>query len=480
MSGTSGDRSRRLFDRHLVVLVHLALGSSFALAQEPHAVVLEGTVVTPDEVIENGFVSVVGNKLAAVGSSAKARQQRKVIETESFILPGLIDIHDHITWNLFPRWKPNHQFPNRYQWQAEPAYLIALDTPHRKLFEAGLGCEANFYGEVKALVNGATSVVGSLAPKKTDDNWCIAGNARNLDFSSGLYAAGGLNHEKLRNEVFPLEIASEEAVKIRQDLKSGELNALLVHLAEGRRDDASSAREFKMLERRGLLQSGVSIIHGLALEKEQFRAMAQNGVGLIWSPRSNIELYGSTTDVLSAKQAGVRIALAPDWSPSGSDGLLEELEYAATWNAGQNPAVFDDAELLRMTTIIPAQLAHLDDKIGSLKPTLYADLLLVRKNGDSPYHALTHSGPGDVRLVVVDGVPLYGDLDLMERLVSRGEIERIKVCGREKALHVQFEKSPSKRVIAPWKEISTALARALNQWGTSLADLAVCEGANQK
>src|SRR5207253_1274694 len=39
-------------------------------------------------------------------------------------------------------------------------------------------------------------------------------------------------------------------------------------------------------------------------------------VGLIWSPRSNIELYGDTTDVRTAKRMCVKIALAPDWSPT--------------------------------------------------------------------------------------------------------------------------------------------------------------------
>ncbi len=66
--------------------------------------------------------------------------------------------------------------------------------------------------------------------------------------------------------------------------------------------------------------------------------MAAHGVNLIWSPRSNLELYGSTADVAAAKAAHVKIALAPDWSPTGSDGLLAELNYAAAWNDTQTPA----------------------------------------------------------------------------------------------------------------------------------------------
>ena len=37
--------------------------------------------------------------------------------------------------------------------------------------------------------------------------------------------------------------------------------------------------------------------------------MAKAGVGLVWSPRSNDELYGSTTNIAAAQQAMVPIAI---------------------------------------------------------------------------------------------------------------------------------------------------------------------------
>jgi hypothetical protein len=86
--------------------------------------------------------------------------------------------------------------------------------------------------------------------------------------------------------------------------------------------------------------AGSSIIHGVALRKPDFEKMAAAGVGLIWSPRSNIELHGETA-VATAKAVEVKedqritIALAPDWSPSGSDGVLQEFKNAAVWSAGQ-------------------------------------------------------------------------------------------------------------------------------------------------
>lgn len=462
--------------KQCLILLVLVVISTSVLSREPD-LILKGTVVTPLEIIDAGFVSIEGVKISDVGPLSKAKEGRSTIETSSFILPGLIDIHDHITWNLLPRWKPNRKFANRYEWQADTAYKIALDTPHRNLVQAGLGCYANLFGEVKALVNGATSVVGSLAPEADGDNACIAGNARNLDFGSGLYAHE-LNREPLRNEVFPLEIPYEDAAKIRADLKSGAVTSLLVHLAEGKPTDAASAREFEMLQARGFLRSGVSIIHGVALGRLQFKKMAQEQVGLIWSPRSNIELYGATTDVLAAKQEGVRIALAPDWSPSGSEGILGELKYAAAWNAGQQPPVFADAELVGMATVVAAQLAHVDDKIGSIRPGLYADLLLLRKSGETSFRAVTHVESSDIRLIMVGGVALYGDEDLMRRLVPAKQLEQVRICGKPKALHVQLAGDPAGRAQS-WEQVTATLDSTLNAWGTSLANLTVCEASNQ-
>ena len=82
--------------------------------------------------------------------------------------------------------------------------------------------------------------------------------------------------------------------------------------------------------------------------------------------------------IRTANQLQVMIALATDWSPTGSDGILEELNYAAAWNATQSPRVFTDAEWVKMVTLNPATLARLQDKIGSLQPDHFADLLVVR------------------------------------------------------------------------------------------------------
>jgi len=463
--------------------IFVAFLISFAVAgvarsQDADSYALRGTLVTPSSVVPNGRLLVTGDRIAAVGANIDMPADTKTLETDSFIFPGLIDLHNHLTWNLFPRWPPadwkptdwdpTKKFGARYDWQQLQSYKDSLDTPHRILFEEGWGCEMNRYGEVKALAGGSTSSVGSLGPQK-----CIEGLARDLDFYSGFYQTDVFNQEKLAYNVFPFEMPVADAESVRTRLSSGQLNSFVIHVAEGAAGNASAAREYRMLVAQGFLRPGVSIIHEVALKATQFQDMAAHGVGLIWSPRSNFELYGTTADVRSAKNAGVVVAIAPDWSPSGSSGMLEELKYADAWNSRQRPKVFEDADLVKTATSSPAQLAGLGEKIGSLSRGFFADLLLIKRKGSDPYAALLHASPLDVRLVVVGGKPVYGDRDLMEQLLPQAVLEPVTICHQDsaKVLYLGAEASHG-GLRNTWRESQEQLALALRQWNIPLADLA--------
>ena len=468
--------------RHLsAAILLISFCSSRCIAQDEQRFTLKGTIVTPSQVLSDGAISILGSQIEGVRATV-AGVQGSIVETDSFIFPGLIDLHDHITWNLLPRWRPNQLFMNRYEWQQKAAYSIALDQPHYSISaDHELACDADRFGEIKAIVGGATSVVGGLAPTSgSNDNACILGLTRNLDIYAG-FPDSVLNKEKVWYVIFPLEMSLAATVAVRSGLDSGAVKALLVHAGEGKPTDAAAAREFAMLAKNGdgFLRPGVSVIHGVAFNAADFKQMAKAGVGLIWSPRSNIELYGGTTDVLSAKASGVKIALAPDWSPTGSDGMIEELKYASTWNAAQYPPVFENAELVKMATMVPAQLAGADKQIGSLAKGMYADLLLIRRKGTDANRALLYASPADVRLVVIGGVPIYGDPDLMDRLLPQPELERLTVCGVPKKLYIKPQPGIPETA-KTFKQISGELQSKLSEWGTSLAELAPCDGSNLK
>jgi 5-methylthioadenosine/S-adenosylhomocysteine deaminase len=445
-----------------------ALFSTTALHCQDESYALSGTLVTARGVVDDGVVLISHGAIEGIGSKIPIPKGTPVIETGGVIFPGLIDLHDHLVWNVFPRWGPPSPVGNRYDWQAMPDYSAKLSGPEATLIGRGLGCDMERYAEIKAMLGGATSLVGSFSPTDADPHRddCDRGLARNLDFFSGLYSRE-MNAEPLDYEVFPFEIPAARAQSIRDSLSSGKLKTLLIHVSEGQ--DASAAREYRMLKASGFLRPGVSVIHGVALQKAQFQEMAENGVGLIWSPHSNVALYGKTTDIASAKAAGLTIAIAPDWSPSGSNSMVEELQYAFRWNSQQPQKIFDAPDFVQMATVNAAKLAGASDKIGSLAAGMAADIVVFPPKGNSAWAALLDADPGSIRLVLVGGKAKLGDPDLMKKLLPGGHFDTVTVCQHDKSLNLDGETGGES-----WNEIQSNLTRELHNVSSSLSELAKC------
>lgn len=417
-------------------------------------IALKGTLVMPQTVIDNGTVLIESGQILASGANVTVPADARVINVDGIIAPGLVDLHNHLTWNIFPRWKPIEEFGNRYDWQQKPVYRIQMTSAHELIVREGLECDAERYAEVKAITEGETSVTGSM------HGTCAPHLTRSLDVDPELGPGLG----KVIYEVFPLQMSPEALADADAALSAHPRGSLLIHLGEGSPRDAAAMREFAMLKGRGLLRPGVSLIHGVAISPEGFAEMAGKGVGLVWSPRSNVELYGDTANVAAAKAAGVSIALAPDWSPTGSVGLLGELNYASLWNQSQVVPPFTEKDLVMMATANPAGLVNLSQQIGSLAPGHAADLIVLRKTGGDhdPYWTITHSSPQDLELVLIGGRALYGDPDLMEKF---GSGELLQICGAQKKL------SPGGNSFADTEQ---RLEHGLHQAGRFLAPLAEC------
>src|SRR5262249_34591336 len=121
-----------------------------------------------------------------------------------------------------------------------------------------------------------------------------------------------------------------------------------------------------------LVLGKTTMIHGIGLTAADFGAMAAAGTGLIWSPRSNITLYGDTAGVTVASRLGVNIALGTDWMPTGSMNLLRELKCADGFNSRYLGSYFSDKQLWAMVTSNAASATKMDDTIGVLAPGRFA------------------------------------------------------------------------------------------------------------
>jgi 5-methylthioadenosine/S-adenosylhomocysteine deaminase len=413
---------------------------------------IAGTILTPNGIVTDSALSISNGKITAIGPTTTLPNPAAALKVQGIIVPGFIDLHNHLTWNVLPRWVPARKFNNRYEWQDTAEYDRVLVEPHNAVLNA-TACESEIYAEIKALAGGATSVVGSLLPTAAFPNNgdCAKGLARNLDVASdlGFQKPGAADACAVKtgdkqglldfvdNEVFPLEVTHPRFDYLLCELAASNLKSLIIHLSEGANTDSSAHREFTMLDKAALLQPGLVIIHGTAIRPQDFPDMAKNGVGLVWSPRSNDELYGSTTNFAAALAAGVAIAIAPDWSPSGSAGMLQEISYIAR----RYPSI-TSSDLIAMATAVPAKIARLNDRIGSLSPNKYADFVVLDVNvapdSPRPLDAMLTATAANVALVVVGGQPIYGDPGLLAQtpLPTGATLDPMTVCGAKKAIYL--------------------------------------------
>lgn len=154
---------------------------------------------------------------------------------------------------------------------------------------------------------------------------------------------------------------------------------------------------------------------------------------MVWSPFSNLLLYGETADVRAAKHEGVPIALGPDWSPTGSKNLLGELKVARVFSR-ENDELFSDRELVAMVTRDAARILRWDAELGSIESGKRADLTVVDDDNTDPYASLLRADESEVRLVMIGGVARVGVPSIVRALGSSGE--DVVVGGRPRLLNL--------------------------------------------
>ena len=162
--------------------------------------------------------------------------------------------------------------------------------------------------------------------------------------------------------------------------------------------------------------------------------------------------------MVAADNAGITISIAPDWGPSGTKNNLHELKVADMWNREILENHFTDYELVEMVTSNAAEISNWDGFVGQIKEGLYADIVVIDTFHENPYRNLIEAIDPDVRLTIVHGKPVFGDVDLMSAMKG-DDWEYINGSGFSKAVDVT-----STSVVdgmQTWEDIESGLSMAM-------------------
>src|SRR4051794_3901303 len=324
------------------------------------------------DVLDDGVVYIRnGSIVAAQTRGAPAPdgfEVVKVLETKGTIYPGLIDLHDHLSYNALQLWDVPKKYSNRDQWAQGDTYRKLITGPMKVLAHTPAYVPAIVrYVEAKCLVAGTTTSQGIALSSLSGIQHFYRGVVRNVEQTDDPKLAEAATHIA--------DVVAKDRGKFLKRLRQHQ--CLLLHLSEGT-DEAARAHFLALKDPADgwAVTNSLAGIHCVALQPSDFAVLAAAKAAMIWSPLSNLLLYGETANIKAAVDADVPLGLGPDWSPSGSKNLLGELKVARLI-ADTSNANLSDYQLLSAATRNAAAIVHWEHELGTLEEQKRADLLVV-------------------------------------------------------------------------------------------------------
>ena len=363
----------------------------------PSAVALEGARIVGPEGIKEESIRLAKGRV--VEGTAAAHENDLVINLEGqLVFPGLLNAHDHLGLNAFPRPDSGGPYASAYAW-IEALQPVLSSPPFQAVRRIDEAIRTR-HGALKNLLSGVTTVAHH-------DPWLpVMGDET---FPVRVVVPYGWCHS--------MRLAGTYGPTIRESFAGTPPGARwFLHLAEG--TDAEAEGELGRLDAIGILEAletlgpATVLIHGVGLSAAGVARVLAAGAGVVWCPASNLRVLGATLDPRSLLAAG-RLALGTDSRLSGASDLLEELRVAR--DASGLPA----ADLLRLVTEQAAAVLGVPSA-GHLGPGAVADLVVVRDIDGDPREALIGLPRSSLRAVVLGGVPRVADPDLLPWLEAAG------------------------------------------------------------
>ena len=248
--------------------------------------------MTSEGVVE-GRLAVSRGRIAAIVPAGQQLPEElrtaPVVKTRGTIYPGLIDLHNHYVYDIAPLWRVPREFHDRSQWGDVASKKAGVSLPVKLLASWPPTAKAIVrFVEAKALLGGTTTGQGMKTQVKGGYD-AFRGAMRNVESTEDprLPESATLVPTLGRR---PEDFAEFRAALDKRRTLGGDY---FYHLAEGTTD--LTRRTWTDLRDNQLVQPPLVGIHCLGLKPEDLPALHAGGAKLVWSPFSNMLLYGADT-----------------------------------------------------------------------------------------------------------------------------------------------------------------------------------------
>ncbi|AFM25870.1 amidohydrolase [Desulfomonile tiedjei] len=385
------------------------------------------------KVVPHGKTIIKGNRIAEVNSSYLGDEiSGEVLDcTDCIILPGLVNAHTHAAMSLLRgladdlplnTWLNDYIFPSEGQYVAPDFVYLGTSLSAVEMALAGITTFADGYFFMERAAEAAAAVglraivaQGILDVPVPDNQRPEAWPDRVRAFFSGFPSNDLVTPALFCHSPY---LCSPETL-VRAKRMAEDHNCLLFsHIAETRSEVEQIGFRYNRtpldhVHALGILDPNFVAVHCVHLSEKEVELAAESKTGVVHCPESNMKLASGACPAWDLVRHGAKMAIGTDGPASNNNlDLFEEMRSASFLSKllTGNPEALDAATALRMATIGGAEALGLDDRIGSLEPGKFADIIVIDLNRPhlmpvfDPVSHLVYSAKGsDVRDVLVNG-----------------------------------------------------------------------------
>jgi len=383
----------------------------------------------PDCKTEKIDVHISGSEIAAVGPAVNFTADRIIDGSGKLLVPGLINCHTHAYMTGFRNfaddlpfndWLFNKIMPAEEIITSEDAYWCNL-LSCLEMIRTGTTCFADMHmfknQSVKAAAeSGLRAVIsrGLVGENITDP---AAQTRINEAFDEMDYAA--------RNSRITFMLAPHAIYTCGEDLLRGlpgiaanKKIGLNIHIAESKYEFDTSMQKHgcspaAYLNSLNFFDVPVLAAHCVYSTEKDIEIYARHNVSIVTNPVSNMKLANGFAPVKKMLDAGINVCVGTDSAASNNTlNMFREMSVLSYIHKGLDEKTpgFPAGQTLQLVLLNGAKALGLQNKIGSIKPGMKADLVLIDLDKpwmqplNNPVSSLVYSANGtETDTVIVDG-----------------------------------------------------------------------------